>query len=56
LPPEWNVLIDEGQDDKDAKILHWSSGIPMFPHYQNSRRSKDWFTEYNSMIEGYQNG
>ncbi len=45
LPPEWNVLIDEGQDDKDARVIHYTNGIPAFPHYANSRRSKDWFVE-----------
>jgi hypothetical protein len=47
IPPQWNVLIDEGQDDEDAKILHWSSGIPSFRHYRNARRSLDWFAAHD---------
>lgn len=50
LPPEWNVLIDEGQDDRDAKVIHWSSGIPTFKHYRNARRSRDWFAEHDEVV------
>jgi len=49
LDPSWNVLIDEGQDDANAKVLHWTAGIPTFKHYQNARRSKDWFREMEEM-------
>lgn len=45
LPPEWNVLIDEGQSRENAKILHWTAGIPAFSHYKNARCSNDWFVE-----------
>ena len=49
LPPEWNVLVDEGQPDDGAKVLHWTAGIPWFKHYQNARRSKDWFSAFEVM-------
>lgn len=49
LPPEWNVLVDEGQDSAEAKVLHWTNGIPGFAHYQNARRSKDWFNEHKAL-------
>jgi hypothetical protein len=52
LPPEWNVLIDEGQDDAGAKLLHWTAGIPRFAHYQNARRSQDWFREFEAATGG----
>jgi hypothetical protein len=51
LPPEWNVLVDEGQSDAGAKLLHWTAGIPRFKHYQNARRSKDWFVEFDAMTQ-----
>lgn len=50
LPEEWNVLVDEGQDDTNAKLLHWTAGIPTFKHYQNARRSKDWFAARDKMV------
>jgi hypothetical protein len=49
LPPEWNVLIDEGQERAGAKLLHWSSGLPTFRHYRNARASADWFAEHECM-------
>jgi hypothetical protein len=49
LPANWNVLVDEGQDDSAAGLLHWTAGIPAFAHYQNARRSLDWFREFREM-------
>ena len=49
LPEKWNVLIDEEQDDSGARLLHWTAGIPSFPHYRNARRSRDWFNAYDAM-------
>lgn len=49
LPPEWNVLVDEGQEAKGAKILHWSSGIPGFPMYRSAPSADIWMREFQSM-------
>lgn len=54
LPAEWNVLVDEGQDDDSAKLLHWTAGIPTFRHYRNARRSADWFREHAAVSQGAQ--
>ena len=43
LPNEWNRLVDEGQPVEDAKILHWSSGIPGFDHYRDAPGAKLWW-------------
>lgn len=56
LPKEWNVLVDEGQELENAKILHWSSGIPTFRHYKNARASKDWHNEFDAMTLGMAHG
>ena len=56
LPPEWNVLIDEGHERQGAKLLHWTAGIPTFKHYRNARASKDWFAEFESMTGAMQHG
>lgn len=48
LPPEWNVLIDEGHERMGARLLHWTAGIPTFRHYRNARASADWFAEFES--------
>lgn len=54
LPPEWNVLIDEGQPRDGAKLLHWTAGIPTFKHYRNARASADWFNEFESLNQASQ--
>lgn len=56
LPPEWNVVIDEQQSDVQAKILHWSNGIPSFPHYRDASRSKTWFKEFEQVTHSRQEG
>lgn len=56
LPPEWNVLIDEGQERAGAKLLHWTAGLPTFKHYRNSRASAEWFAEYEAMNGAMQHG
>lgn len=43
LAPEWNVLVDEGQDHEDARLLHWTAGIPHFPHYSGAKYAESWF-------------
>lgn len=45
LPAKWNVLVDEGQVNDNPRVIHFSNGIPAFPHYRNVRNSKDWFNE-----------
>lgn len=49
LPNEWNRLVDEGQPVEDAKILHWSSGIPGFDHYRDAPGAKLWWDARYSM-------
>lgn len=43
LPSNWNVLIDEGQDDPAPKLLHWTAGTPHFPYYAFAQRASSWF-------------
>ncbi len=51
LPKEWNVLVDEGQDHSDAKLLHWTAGIPGFKHYADAPRASDWFQAHAEMSQ-----
>lgn len=43
LPPEWNWLADEYGANPDAKLLHWTAGIPGFPHYKDAPEADKWF-------------
>lgn len=45
LPDEWNRLVDEGQPVEGAKIVHYTAGSPMFPHYANTPCAELWREE-----------
>jgi hypothetical protein len=42
LPDRWNRLVDEGQPVEGASLLHWTAGIPAFPHYRNAPGADLW--------------
>ena len=42
LPRAWNWLAEEFGENKDAKLLHWTAGIPAFPRYAQSPMADDW--------------
>lgn len=43
LPVEWNWLADEFGVNENAKLLHWTCGIPGFGHYKNAPHADKWF-------------
>lgn len=45
IPKEWNWLADEEGPNPDAKLLHWTAGVPGFPHYKDSPHSDEWFRQ-----------
>lgn len=42
LPVEWNWLVDEYGANDAAKLIHFTAGIPAFPHYENSPMADEW--------------
>lgn len=40
LPPAWNVLI--GEETREAKIAHFTLGIPAIPEYADVAYSDEW--------------
>lgn len=42
LPPQWNRLVDEGQPGDDAKVLHWTAGVPAFECYRDAPFADAW--------------
>jgi len=46
IDKQWNVLVDEGQDSKNAKILHWTAGIPAFDYYKKAPCADLWRKEW----------
>lgn len=51
LPGRWNRLVDEGQPVEGASVMHWTAGIPAFPHYRNAPGAAAWWTEHDRMME-----
>jgi hypothetical protein len=43
LPIEWNWLADEYGPSADAKLLHWTAGIPAMPRYSDAPHAAEWF-------------
>jgi hypothetical protein len=50
LPEEWNVLV--GENDQDAKIAHYTLGIPEFEHYKDCAYSQEWHKTKSRMLNG----
>ena len=42
LPAVWNWLVDEYGPNEDARVLHWTAGIPGFEHYKDAPMAADW--------------
>lgn len=42
LPPEWNRLVGYDEVLDDAKLLHYTQGVPVFPETQNSPKAHEW--------------
>lgn len=43
LPIHWNWLCDEYGESVEAKVLHWTQGVPLFSEYSNAPHSGEWF-------------
>ena len=42
LPIEWNWLADEYGPNPQAKLLHWTAGIPAWEHYKDAPHADEW--------------
>lgn len=49
LPAEWNRLADEGHPVDDAKVLHWTAGVPGFEFYRNAPGAEHWHAARQDM-------
>jgi hypothetical protein len=49
LPPEWNHLVQEQEYDKNAKIAHFSIGLPVW--YPDHNYSGEWWSCANEMSQ-----
>lgn len=56
LPLAWNWLVGEYDKNPDAKILHYTDGLPCFLDYQFCDHADLWWKEYHAMINPVSNG
>jgi len=49
LPVEWNHLVDEYEENPDAKIVHWTVGGPYFLEYKDVEFHREWFDMWEKM-------
>jgi lipopolysaccharide biosynthesis glycosyltransferase len=54
LPKEWNWLVSEYPYNKDAKIAHYTLGLPGFEHYRRSDYAQEWTEHLKSAAKGLQ--
>jgi hypothetical protein len=53
LPPEWNHLVGEDDENPNAKIVHYTLGTPCFKGYEDQEYSEEWFKEKEEMLYAY---
>jgi hypothetical protein len=51
LPREWNWLVDEYPHNDEAKLLHFTLGIPAFAEYKNCDHAEQWWYEFHHAVE-----
>lgn len=53
LPKEWNWLADEYGANLDAKLLHWTTGIPgLLRYYRNAPHAGEWLAVRDRVLAG----
>ena len=52
LPIEWNWLSQEHGETENAKLIHYTVGIPKFEAYKDTPYAADWF-DANSRANGH---
>lgn len=49
LPAEWNWLADEYGENENARLLHWTAGIPAWGAYKHAPHADDWRAAYKNV-------
>jgi hypothetical protein len=55
LGPEWNWLVRHSDPAIDPKIVHFTSGIPDMPGYENDPYADEWRARLNDWARGPSN-
>lgn len=51
LPAEWNHLVGVDAPDPEAKLVHYTLGIPRMPGYETCEHSGEWW-QYHHALTG----
>lgn len=54
LPNEWNHLVTEQPFNKDAKLAHFTLGIPGMEYYRHADYAPEWTADLKSAAKGLQ--
>ena len=54
LPKEWNHLVGESDPSPEAKLVHYTLGIPGFAHYRHDEHSAEWTNHLKAAATGLQ--
>jgi lipopolysaccharide biosynthesis glycosyltransferase len=49
LPAEWNWIADEFGENPQAKLVHWTAGVPAFAHYANAPHADEFRAQLATM-------
>lgn len=50
LPPAWNHLVGVNAPDPEAKLVHYTLGMPFFHGYSECEYARDWRAERDAMM------
>lgn len=50
LPPDWNHLVGEYAPNPEAKIAHFTVGLPIWPEYRHCEFAGEWFRAREAML------
>jgi hypothetical protein len=51
LPAEWNHAVGISESREDAKLYHYTQGIPYWPECRGLLEDRFWLEEYKAMLE-----
>lgn len=54
LPTSWNHLVGESEYNPEAKLAHYTLGIPGFEHYRRADYAKEWTETLKAAASGLQ--
>jgi lipopolysaccharide biosynthesis glycosyltransferase len=50
LPLEWNQLVGYDEPNPDAKLVHFTQGIPFWDECKGCEYSDEWWAEYDELV------